>query len=157
MNLLMPRQARTLWSAVALFAALVATPVTLRAQQAQTVGGMRIHIGVVTAAWAKHFPEESAAHPDLGKSSHDHHLIVSLTDVKTGTHVTDAEVRATIRGPGWHVEKKRLVPRVTSGFPDYSETFDMHKPGRYRITVYVTTKAHPQPLVARFKWRNSAH
>ena len=156
MSMLMRTQTRILWPAAVLFAAMIAAPLTVRAQQARTVDGLRINIGVVTTAWAKHFEEESVTHPNLGKPGHDHHLVVSLTDAKTGTHLADAEVRAEVRSPDRSVETKKLMPRVTSGVPDYSEIFDMHEAGRYRITVYVKTKAHAKPLVARFAWTNNA-
>ncbi|ALX34875.1 hypothetical protein PATSB16_15850 [Pandoraea thiooxydans] len=139
--------------AALLTALTLATPAA-RAQQQKSIDGLHVNIGVVVAQWAQHFPEESTSHPNLGKAGSDHHLVVSLTDKKTGAKVADAEVSADVRGPNRQVQEKKLVPRVTSGVPDYSETFDMSRPGRYRITVYVKTKAHPKPLVARLNWTN---
>jgi hypothetical protein len=156
MNMLLRVRARIPWLAVALFTAMIAAPLASRAQQAETVDGLRINIGVVTTAWAKHFQEESASHPNLGEPDHAHHLVVSITDVKTGANLAGAEVRVEVRSPNRIVEAKPLVPRVTSGVPDYSEIFNMHESGRYRITVYVKTKTRAKPLVARFAWTNPA-
>lgn len=150
MNILM----RRLGLGAALLTVLVLATPAARAQQQQTIDGMHVNIGVVIARWAEHFPEESTSHPDLGKTGSDHHLVVSITDTKSGAKVADAEVRADVQGPDRQVQEKKLVPRVTSGVPDYSEAFDMSRPGRYRITVYVKTKAHPKPLVARMNWTN---
>lgn len=140
------------WLIAALFALLTVALPAAHAQQQQSVGDMRINIGVATAGWAGRFPQEHVTHPNLGRPGGNHHLLVSLADAKTGAPVADADVRADVRCPDGLVQSKRLEARITDGVPDHSALFDMNEPGLYRITVYVKTPAHAKPLVAKFTW-----
>lgn len=144
------------WRSTAMFfALLVLTLPAAQAQTQQTVDGLTVNIGIIAAAWAMQFPDERAAHPKLGEHGYDHHLVVSLTDAKKGTPVTGAGIRVDVRDPSGYLRAITLTAHTTSGAPDYSTVLDMHKQGRYQITVYIKTDAHPEPLVTTFEWTNA--
>lgn len=141
---------------IAMLAALFLWLPAAHAQHTRVIDGIRINIGVVTARWAARFGQEKTEHPDLGQPGHDHHLVVSLTDTKTGTHIVDADVRAEVEAPNGQVESETLVAAVTSGAPDYSSVFNTHARGTYRITIHATIAAHTTPVVATFTWTNAS-
>jgi hypothetical protein len=155
MNIAMRMRIRNAGLVAVLFAVLILVSPPVRAAHQRVVGGLIINIGVATAEQAAHFPEELNSHPELNSSEGNYHLVVSLSDAQSGAHVADAAVSADVRGPDGQVQSKGLVSRQTSGVPDYSSVFDMHRPGRYRITVHVKTTTHAKPLTATFEWMNS--
>lgn len=155
MNIAMRMRARSAGLAAVLFAVLILAPPPVQATHQRVVGGLIINIGVVTAGQAAHFPEELNSHPELNSPEGNYHLVVGLSDARSGAHVADAAVSADVRWPSGQVQSKELVSRVTAGVPDYSGVFDMHVPGRYQIVVHVKTAAHAKPLTATFEWTNS--
>ena len=117
----------------------------------KTVGGITVNIGVVPAAQAAVLAGERAAHAGQ-YSSGAQHLVVSLSDAKTGTRLADSQVTVEIKDPKGKTERKTLIPAATAGAPDYSEVFRFNWSGTYRIRVSVTPKGGNKALVATFKW-----
>ena len=135
----------------AMLVALVSTFAPAYAANQQTVSGISVNIGVVPARQALGFPGEATTHGKQQPSG-TQHLVVSLSDVKAGTHIADAEVTVVIKDPRGNVEKKTLLPRSTAGVPDYSETFRFGYSGKYKIRVVVALKERKKALNASFTW-----
>ena len=117
----------------------------------KTVGGIIVNIGVVPAGQAAVFAGEKAAHTAVYPSGAQH-LVVSLSDSKTGTRVADAQVVVEVKDPRGKIERKNLVSAITAGAPDYSEIFRFDWSGKYAIQVSVTPKGGTKARVARLTW-----
>jgi hypothetical protein len=127
---------------------IAAAPVS---EHQKTVSGLTINIGVVPVAQAAGFEEKGATSTPKYPSGAQH-LVVSLSDAKTGGRVGDAQVVVEIKNPQGKTEKKNLVPNLTSGVPDYSEVFRFVWSGKYVIRVSVTPKGSHKSLAAAFTW-----
>ena len=117
------------------------------ASRQQTVGGLVINIGVVPAKDLSRFPPE-AAHGSTFPTG-TQHLVVSLSDAKTGQHVEAEKVSARIRDPKGKVQEKDLALGYTAGFPDYSNVFMFGYSGKYPIELTVRPK-EGRPVQANF-------
>ncbi len=135
------------WLPVLLLAASAAI-----ASHEKTVNGLIINIGIVPASQALGFPAESASHAKEPPSGAKH-LVVSLSDAKTGKHIEDARVRAEIRDPKGAVHRKQLIRTETAGRADYSEVFVLGWAGSYRIRIQVE-RPGAKPVRADFRWVN---
>lgn len=138
----------------AILFALVYMATSAHAEHQKTVSGIVVNIGVVPAQQARGFPGEAAAHGNR-QSSGTQHLVVSLSDAKTGAHVADAQVSVQIKDPKGNVEKKTLLRGNTGGMADYSETFRFGYSGKYAIRVVVALKGRKKPLNANFTWTHA--
>jgi hypothetical protein len=138
---------RWTWLPVLLLAASAAI-----ASHQKTVNGLIVNIGVVPVGQATEFPPESASHGKKHPSGAKH-LVVTLSDAKTGKHIQDAQVSAEIRDPKGTVHRKQLIPNETAGRPDYSEVFVLGWAGSYRIRIQVE-RAGAKPVRADFVWTN---
>ena len=138
----------------AILFALVCLATSAHAEHQKTVSGIIVNIGVVPAEQALGFGGESATH-GKGQPSGAQHLVVTLSDAKSGSHVADAQVTVEIKNPRGNVEKKTLLPASTAGMPDYSETFRFGYSGKYTIRVVVALKGHKKPLNANFTWTHA--
>ena len=112
---------------------------------------MVIDIGVVPASQAATFAGEAEKHGPRHPSGAQH-LLVSLSDAKTGAHVTDARVAVEVRDPKGKVQKKDLKPGSTSGAADYSEIFGFGWSGQYRIRVTIQPSDAKKALRTDFTW-----
>jgi len=121
------------------------------ADHQKIVGGIIVNIGVVPMGQALGFTGEATEH-GKGQPSGGQHLVVSLSDVKQGAHIADAQVIVELKGPRGNVEKKTLVPASTGGMPDYSEIFRFGYSGKYAIRVSVVLKDSKRQLKANFIW-----
>ena len=133
--------------ALASLGALLALPVS--AQTQKTVGGLVVNIGIVNAIEAEHSDAQHGTH----KGSHgpgQQHILVSLAEEKGGARVGDAQVSIEIKNPKGVVQKKALMPMVTSGYPDYSEVFEFAWSGKYQLRVLIQRKAGAKPTEATF-------
>lgn len=124
------------------------------ASHQKTVSGLIVNIGVVPAEQALRFPAESGSHAKAQPSGAKH-LVVSVSDAKTGKHIEDARVSAEIRDPKGTVHRKPLIRAETMGSPDYSEMFALGWAGSYRIRIQVE-RPGAKPVRADFVWTNSA-
>lgn len=138
--------------ACVLAAVLVSAPAS--AQQAKTVAGVTIRFGLVTAYMAEHVDAQHGVHTG-GHGSGMEHLVVSLADARSGSHIAGAKVVAEVRDPKGGVQRKPLQAMLTAGVPDYSEVFNFGWSGKYRIRVRFLLKDAVQPLEARFVHRHA--
>jgi hypothetical protein len=119
------------------------------AQQAKTVGGLVVNLGIMSAEQALRADGHRDAHP-LHPPSGSQHLLITLDDEKTGKRVGDAEVVIEVTDPRGRVEKKPLLHTQGGGLPDYSELFVFSWSGDYAIRVLITPKAAAKPVEVRF-------
>jgi hypothetical protein len=137
----------TLLAASALGLALVATP--LSAQQMTKVDGIVVNMGIVHALDAEHVDAQHGVHKG-GHGSGARHILVSLSDEKSGARIGDAEVSLEVQGPNGRIERKPLMAMITAGFPDYSEVFNFGRSGRYVLRVSILRKGMAKPVRAAF-------
>ncbi len=130
--------------------ALLAIP-PVWADHQKAVGGMLMNVGVVPASKAAAFPGEAEKHGAKYPSGVQH-VLVSLSDAKTGAHIGDARVTLEVKNPRGRVEKKQLVLASTAGMPDYSGIFEFGYSGVYRLRVTVELKGAKRPVTADLKW-----
>lgn len=133
------------WLPVLLLAASAAV-----ASHQKVVNGLIVNIGVVPAGQALEFPAESGSHAKKPPSG-ARHLVVSISDAKTGKHVEGARVSAEIRDPKGTVHRKPLIGTETAGRIDYSELFVLGWAGSYRIRIQVE-RPGSKPVRADFLW-----
>jgi hypothetical protein len=130
-------------------AAALALAWPANAQQSQTVGGLVVNFGIMSAEQALRAEGHRDAHP-LHPPSGSQHLLITLDDEKTGKRVGDAEVVIEVTDPRGHVERKPLLHTQARGLPDYSELFVFPWSGDYAIRVLITPKAAVKPVEVRF-------
>jgi hypothetical protein len=129
-------------------AAAVLTAVPALAQQAKTVDGVVINLGLMAAEQAIHAAGHSEAHPAKFPSG-SQHVLITLADAKTGP-IGDAQVLVEVVDPKGRVEKKALLHTSAAGRPDYSELFVFGWSGTYSLRVTATRANGAKPLDARF-------
>jgi len=106
----------------------------------RTVAGTTIHLGIVPL---KQAVQRAASSPEQvthglrkpGKS--DQHLVVALSDARSGQRISDADVTVTVSELGFASQEKRLQPMTTGGAPSYGNTFSMKPGAQYVIKVSV--------------------
>ena len=135
------------WFAAAALAAMVATPAL--AQQAKTVGGLAINLGLMSAEQAVHAEGHRDAHPDKFPSGSEH-VLITLADEKTGRRIGDALVVVELVDPKGGVAVKPLLRTSAAGMPDYSELFVFGWSGKYRVRVSVTPANGAKPVKTTF-------
>ena len=119
--------------------------------QEKTVGGVVINLGLMTAAKAMQVDGHREAHEHAFTSSISaEHLLVTLSDAKTGERIGDAAVLVEVEDPKGKVERRPLLRTHSAGLPDYSEIFQFGWTGNYAIRVIVTPKPGAKPIDARF-------
>lgn len=123
------------------------------AEHQKAIDGMVVNVGVVPASKAAKFPSETEKHGATYTSAAQH-VLVSLSDAKTGGHIADARVTLELRGPKGKSQKKLLVAGSTAGIPDYSEIFDFGWSGPYRIRVTIERQGGKRPVTADLKWQH---
>ncbi len=131
--------ART-FAAVALTALSVFSAQPAETGQVTRVSGIDVFYGVIPAEIIRGHPAghaETKMHGGVPRGSGQHHLIVSLFDVKTGKRIEDAQVSARIAEPGLAPQRRILEPMQFAGTVTYGNFFSMGSPGPYRIEVEV--------------------
>lgn len=142
---------RCFLSAVIVLSGLIGSVSLVHAEHQKVVGGIIVNVGVVPVGHALNLPGEAKAHGN-GKSSGEQHLLVSLSDVKQGTHIADAQVTVEIKDPKGNLEKKMLILANTAGAPDYSEIFRFGYSGKYVIRVFVTLRGSTKQIKTSLTW-----
>lgn len=118
--------------------------------QVETIDGLVVRLGLVSAEHARKAPGELATHLHIPKSKAMQHLVVSLSYVGTGERITDAKVSVQVENPLGQIQKKDLLNATPAGPVDYSEFFRFDMSGQYTITVYVLRKGQAEPTEAVF-------
>lgn len=119
-----------------------------------TVGGVIVNIGIVPAGQARALAGEAEKHAGAQLSGAQH-LVVSLTDAKTGSHLSGAQVSVEVKDPRGKVQKKPLPEAVTAGVPDYSGIFVFGWSGKYAIKVTFKPKGSKRSLSTTLSWTHS--
>ena len=137
--------------AVGILAVLLLAIPPAWAQHQKIVGGMVVNIGVVPASQVVGLAGEAETHGST-HSSGSQHLLVSLSDAKSGAQVADAKVSVEIKDPKGNVQKKSLKNGNTNGAADYSEIFGFGWSGNYRIRVIIQPGGSKKALRTDFVW-----
>lgn len=125
--------------------------------QVARVNGIDVFYGVIPAEILRGHPADHAErkmHGGVPRGSGQHHLIVSLFDIKTGQRVDSAQVSARIGEPGLTPQEKNLEPMQFAGTATYGNFFAMTRPGPYRIEVDVRRHGDSKPAQAVFTYRH---
>jgi hypothetical protein len=109
------------------------------AEHQKVVGGLIVNIGLVAAGKLQSYPAEVGAHGAAALPGQQH-LLVSLSDAKSGAHVEPVAVTVEVTDPKGKARAKQLKRGQTGDFPDFSELFDFGRSGKYRIRVIVSTR-----------------
>jgi hypothetical protein len=144
-------QWRCAFFAACLVLALAWTPAA--AQQARTVAGFIVNLGIVPAAVALRADGHRDAHP-TNPPGGSQHLLITLDDEKSGKRIGDAEVVIEVTDPHGRVGKKPLLHTQAGGLPDYSELFVFGWSGEYSIRVIITSRPGAKPIETRFSVRH---
>lgn len=123
------------------------------AQTSQTVGGIEINYGVVRARdVAAAQDKDPAMHERKRRRRSAHHLVVALSDAKTGERITDATVVATVTPLGLAPSKRKLQQMRVDGTTSYGNYFDFPASSApFRISLSITRPAH-SPVTAEFQY-----
>ena len=132
---------------IAMFLVLAASAAD--AQQAKTLEGIVINLGLMPAARAVHAEGHREAHPATFPSG-SQHILITLAEAKTSRPIGDAEVLVEIVDPKGRVEKKPLLRTSAGGVPDYSELFVFGWSGTYSVRVTATRSNAAKPLKTSF-------
>ena len=125
--------------------------------QVARVNGIDVFYGVIPAEILRGHPADHAErrmHGGVPRGSGQHHLIVSLFDVKSGQRIENAQVGARIGEPGLTPQKKNLEPMQFAGAVTYGNFFTMTQPGPYRIQIDVLRHGDLKPTQAVFAYRH---
>jgi hypothetical protein len=126
------------YSGVRATPAFGAAPVETR--QVARIDGIDVFYGVIPAEVIRGHPPEHAKtkmHGGVPRGSGQHHLIVSIFDVKTGRRIEDAQVSARISEPGLAPQSRDLEPMQFAGSTTYGNFFSMSSTGPYRIELTI--------------------
>jgi hypothetical protein len=85
-----------------------------------------------------------------------HHVVVGVTEVKSGAPVGDARVMLELVDPRGGVQRKTLERGDAGGVPDYSGLFRFGWGGAYKLRVSVT-RAGASPVTTTFAWNQEGY
>jgi hypothetical protein len=119
------------------------------AQQAKTVDGVVINLGIMPAARAVHAQGHGEAHPATFPSG-SQHVLITLADAKSRRAIGDADVLVEIVDPNGKAESKRLLHTSAAGIPDYSELFVFGWSGAYSVRVTAKRPSESKLLKTTF-------
>jgi hypothetical protein len=137
-------------------------PTVLADGSGKTVDGIEIFYGVVPAQVIarptdQHDPKMHSRR-FFGRGSH--HLVVSLSDAKSGQRISDATVMATVTPLGLASTEKRLEPMLINETTTYGNFFDFPaNSAPFRIALKITRPTIPahNTVVAEFEYRPSSN
>lgn len=147
----------TVARALLLFVLFTGSALAAETGQVARVNGIDVFYGVIPAEILRGHPADHAErkmHGGVPRGSGQHHLIVSLFDIKTGQRIENAKVTARIGEPGLTPQNKDLEPMQFAGTVTYGNFFTMSGPGPYRIEVGVRRTGDLKPAQAVFEFRH---
>jgi len=147
----------TVTAALLLFVLSTGSALAAATEQVARVNGIDVFYGVIPAEILRGHPADHAErkmHGGVPRGSGQHHLIVSLFDVKTGQRMENAKVSARIGEPGLTPQSKDLEPMQFAGTVTYGNFFTMTSPGPYRIGIGVRRHGDLKPAQAVFAYRH---
>ena len=151
------------WVSLAALAAYVAVrappsfaATSVERGQVARVNDLDIFYGVIPAEIIRGHPAEhpeASMHGGVPHGSGQHHLIVSIFDVRTAKRLENAQVSARVSEPGLAPQKRALEPMQFAGSITYGNFFNMSAAGPYRIDVEI--RPHGQgPTNVTFEYRH---
>ncbi len=123
----------------------------------KTVDGMEVFYGVVPAEVIGKRADihDARMHGSKRLGADAQHLVVSVLDAKTGQHIDNATVVATVTPLGMAPQEKRLEPMQINQTVTYGNFFDFPPSSApFRIAVKITRPnvATHNPPVAEFEY-----
>ena len=138
---------------IALLAGVLAS-MPAPAQQAKSVAGLTVNLGLMPAAMALRADGHRDAHPTSPPSG-SQHVLITLDEEKGRARIADAEVSVEVTDPHGRVETKPLLHTQGGGLPDYSELFVFGWSGEYKVRVIVK-RPGAAPIETRFVVHHAA-
>ena len=129
-------------------------------RNSQTVDGMTIYVGVMPAELVQGHStapgDPQALHGGTPQKSSSHHIVVALFDAKSGTRITDAQIRAGVGDRSYNHEPDRsLEPMEISGTMSYGNFFLMQGAGAWRIHLEILRAGASRPVEADFAYEHA--
>ena len=146
----------TVTAALALFVLSIDAALAAETSQVARVNGIDVFYGVIPAEILSGHPSghaERKMHGGVPRGSGQHHLIVSLFDVKTRQRIENAQVSARVGEAALTPQSKTLEPMQFAGTVTYGNFFTMTSRGPYRIEVEVRPHGGA-PAQAVFEYRH---
>jgi len=125
--------------------------------ESQSVAGLTVEFGVVSAEALRGRPEEEAVrkmHGGVPSERSMYHVMVAIFDAKTGARVTDAKVRARVEEVGLTREEKALEPMQVASAVTYGNFFRMAGQGTFRITVQIRQPGTTRAVELQFEHKH---
>lgn len=147
----------TVTTALLLFVLTTGSALAAETGQIARVNGIDVFYGVIPAEILRGHPAdhtERKMHGGVPRGSGQHHLLVSLFDVKSGQRIENAKVSAHIGEPGLTPQSKDLEPMQFAGSVTYGNFFTMTSNGPYRIEVDLRRHGDLKPAQAVFEYRH---
>jgi hypothetical protein len=160
MNLAACRPTRTYVATAVVAAALAACSPRPVEGQSQVVDGLTFDYGLVAGPAAGAPP---AGHPDPSmhggapRQAHAYHVVLSVTDAKTGRKIEATAAAMGLSGPGH--PGRNIAPMESmsvNGQASYGRYVVLPDPGPYRLEFRVTPTGKHQPVKARFTLQRPA-
>ena len=120
-------------------------------QNRQVVDGVIVNVGWISAADAAKFEAERSLHRSHLHKKGVYHLVVTLSDARSGEPIKNATVTAVIDDPFDRIQRKLLKKTETAGFTDYSDYYEFSGVGRYFLNLEIILEGRATPLKARFQ------
>lgn len=123
----------------------------------QTVAGMDILLGVVSASRLRDFPPgspERTMHGGVPPGSDQHHLNVTVLQQTDGSRIADAQVEVIVEDHGTAKVRKRLNAESLGGVPFYGAYVPLARNTEHRVTVLVRPPNAAVASQVQFQYRN---
>lgn len=120
-------------------------------QSRQVVDGVIVNVGWISAADAAKFEAERSLHRSHLHKKGVYHLVVTLSDARSGKPIKNATVTAVIDDPFDRIQRKLLKKAETAGFTDYSDYYEFSGIGRYFLNLEIVLEGRTTPLKVRFQ------
>ncbi len=122
----------------------------------ETVGGVRVHLGIIPAETlrldAKHLGEHNLQCPPP-RARNSYHVLVALFDASSGERITDAEVKVRISPLGLVGSRKHLHPLSVADAVTYCNYFDLSSMDTYFVEVEIRRRDATDVIQATFEFK----
>ena len=119
------------------------------------MNGIGVYLGVLPAELIRGHPKwyiESTMHGGPPESTHAHHLVVALFDLRTSDRITDADIEVTVGEVGLAGRAKRLEPFTVADALTYGNGFEMKMRTHYAVRLAITRPGRGAPLTTSFEY-----